>query len=89
MLAKLTVRHKASLDSILGVLEHLSRHLPRIKTFTELVIGAKYIEKAVCGLYEELIHFFIEATTFFSRNPVSASTEPQVCKYSKATDLDS
>jgi hypothetical protein len=54
-----------------------------------LVIGAKYIEKAVCGLYEELIHFFIEATTFFSRNPVSASTEPQVCKYSKATDLGS
>ncbi|ENH69796.1 hypothetical protein FOC1_g10009296, partial [Fusarium oxysporum f. sp. cubense race 1] len=67
---QITLRHRAHIDNIIETLEYLERHLPRVKSFTDLYVVSGRIEKAVCKLYHELIHFFLEATIFFQRNPV-------------------
>lgn len=71
VLLQITLRHRAHIDNIIETLEYLERHLPRVKSFTDLYVVSGRIEKAVCKLYHELIHFFLEATIFFQRNPVA------------------
>ncbi|KAK0701436.1 hypothetical protein B0T21DRAFT_353699 [Apiosordaria backusii] len=44
--------------------------MPRVTSFVELILITDRIQSAICGLYEDLIRFFIEATIFLKRHPI-------------------
>lgn len=48
---------------------------------TDILVVAKRIEKTVCALYQELVDFFLQATIFFSKNPVGEKPISLIWKY--------
>lgn len=67
---KISIRHRGYLESISEILEYLERHLPRVKSFVDLFVVSRRIEKAVCGLYRDLIEFCVQTTNFIERHPI-------------------
>jgi hypothetical protein len=66
---QVALQHRQQIDTIVQTLSYVAQHLPRIKSVADLFVVSQRIETAVCGLYRDLIQFFLEATYFLSRNP--------------------
>lgn len=52
------------------VLEYISKNMPRVTSFVDLMLVSDRIQNAICGLYQDLIQFFLQATIYFKKNPI-------------------
>ncbi|KAM7191785.1 hypothetical protein V8F20_009148 [Naviculisporaceae sp. PSN 640] len=66
----MAVQHQKDLESIAQILEFVSKHMPRITSLIDLVVVSDRIQKALCGLYRDLIQFFFQAIMYLKRNPI-------------------
>ena len=60
------------------MLDLIQKHFPRLRSYTELFANSQRIEKAVAGLYTELISFCVYAMDFLNRNPLGNSPSAQI-----------
>ncbi|GAW26929.1 putative NACHT domain protein [Rosellinia necatrix] len=70
LVLEIASRHGGYLQSIVDMFDLIQKHMPRIRSYAELFTNANNIERAVVGLYRNLIGFSLEAVRFLRRNPI-------------------
>lgn len=70
LVLQVSLQHQEDVNLVVNVLDYISKHMPRVNSFVDLILVSGRIQNAICGLYKDLIQFFLQATIYLKRNPI-------------------